>query len=57
VFEVETQLIKRYIPPNSEFDLIEIEGTDFVPLAGCTQRRVADMRVSYVNMSEIRRNC
>jgi hypothetical protein len=25
VFEVETRLIKRYIPPNSEFDLLEIE--------------------------------
>jgi hypothetical protein len=43
VFEVETRLIKRYIPPNSEYDLVEIECTDYVPLSGCTQRQVADM--------------
>ena len=28
-FEVETRVIKRYIPPNSEFDLVEVERTDF----------------------------
>ena len=49
VFEVETRLIKRYIPPNFEFDILEIERTDYVPLSGCAQRRVADTRVSYMN--------
>jgi hypothetical protein len=49
VFEVETRLIKRYIPPYSEFDLVEVERTDYVPLTGCT-RQVADMRVSYANI-------
>jgi len=52
VFEVETRLIKRYIPPHGEFDLIEIDRTDYVSLTGCTQRQIADMRVSYVNMGE-----
>jgi hypothetical protein len=56
VFEVETRLIKRYIPPNSEFDLVEAERTDYVPLTGYTQRQIADMRVSYMNMGEIQRN-
>jgi len=56
VFEVETRHIKLYIPPHGEFDLIEIERTDYVPLTGCTQRQIADMRVSYVNMGEIQRN-
>jgi len=50
VFEVETRLIKRYIPPYSEFDVIEVERTDFIPLSGCTQRQVVDMRVSYMNL-------
>jgi hypothetical protein len=50
VFEVETRLIQRYIPPHCEFDVIEVERTDFVPLAGCTQRQMTDMRVSYMNM-------
>jgi hypothetical protein len=49
VFEVETRLIKRYIPPHCEFDVLEVERTDFYPLTGCTQRQVADMRVSYMN--------
>ena len=46
-FEVETRLISRYIPPHSEFDLIEVERTDFLPLSGCAQRQVADMSVIY----------
>jgi hypothetical protein len=50
VFEVETRLIKRYIPPTCDFDLMEIERTDYLPLSGCAQRQVADMRVSYMNM-------
>ena len=54
-FEVETRVIKRYIPPNSEFDLVEVERTDFLPLSGCTQRQVADMRVSYMNVNEVGR--
>jgi len=41
------RLIKRYIPPQSEFDLIEVERTDFLPLSGCTQRQVAEMSVLY----------
>ena len=51
----ETHVIKRYIPPNSEFDLVEVERTDFVPLSGCTQRQVADLRVSYMNVDEVSR--
>jgi len=50
VFEVETRLIKQYISLHCEFDVIEVERTDCVPLTGCTQRQIADMRVSYVNM-------
>jgi len=49
VFEVETRLIKRYIPPYCEFDILEIERTDYLPLSGCAQLQVADMRVSYMN--------
>jgi hypothetical protein len=43
VFEVETRLIKRYIPPHCDFDLLEIERTDYLPLMGCATR------VSYMN--------
>ena len=50
VFEVETRIIKRYIHSHYEFDLLEVERTDFLPLFGCTQRQVADMRVSYMNL-------
>jgi hypothetical protein len=50
VFEVETRLIKRHISPYSDFDLIEVERTDYLPLTGCAQRQVADMRVSYMNI-------
>jgi len=49
VFEVETRLIKRYIPPHCDFDRLEIERTDYLPLLGCAQRQVADTRVSYMN--------
>jgi hypothetical protein len=49
LFEVETRLIKRYIPPYIKFDLVEVERTDYVPLTGCT-RQVAEMRVSYANI-------
>jgi len=49
IFEVETRLIKRYIHLNCDFDIVEIERTDYMPLSGCTQRQVADMRVSYMN--------
>jgi len=48
-FEVETRLIKRYIPPHCEFEVLEIERTDYLPLSGCSQRQVADTRVSYMN--------
>ena len=54
-FEVEIRLIKRFIPPQSEFDVIEVERTDFLPLSGCTQRQVAEMRVSYMNMESVGR--
>jgi hypothetical protein len=50
VFEVETRLIRRYIPPHCDFDLIKIERTDYLPLSGCAQRQMADMRVSYMNV-------
>jgi len=50
VFEVETLLIKRYIPLHCEFEVLEVERTDFVPLTVCTQRQVTDRRVSYMNM-------
>ena len=49
VFEVETRLIRRYIPMICDFDVLEIERTDFLPLTGCAQRQIADMRVSYMN--------
>jgi len=49
VFEAETRLIQRYIPVNSEFEVIEVERRDYLPLTGCTQRQIADMRVSYMN--------
>ena len=49
VFEVETRLIKRYIPPHYDFEILEVERTDYLPLSGCTQRQIADMRVSYMN--------
>jgi hypothetical protein len=50
VFEVQTRLIKRYISPRCEFDVLEVERTDFVPLTGCTQRQTTNMRVSYMNI-------
>ena len=37
VFEVETHLIKWYIPPHCDFDILEIERTDYLPLSGCAQ--------------------
>ena len=55
-FEVETRLIRRYIPPHCEFDLIEVERTDFLPVSGCAQWQVGDMRVSYMNMENVGRD-
>jgi hypothetical protein len=49
VFEIKTRLITRYVTPHSVFDLIEVERTDTLLLTGCTQRQIADMRVSYMN--------
>jgi hypothetical protein len=49
VFEVETRLIQRYIPTHCEFDELEVERTDYLPLSGCAQRLVMDMSVSYMN--------
>jgi len=37
VFEVETRLIKRCIPPHCDFGLLEIKRTDCLPLSGCAQ--------------------
>jgi viroplasmin and RNaseH domain-containing protein len=31
IFEVEVRSVKRYIPPNSDYDSLEIERTDFLP--------------------------
>ena len=50
VFEVETRLIMRYIHSHCGFDVLEVERTDFLPLLGCTQRQIADTKVSYVNV-------
>ena len=52
VFEIENRLIKRYtsILSHCEFDVLEVERTDILPLIGCTQKEVADMRVSYMNI-------
>jgi hypothetical protein len=49
IFEVDTRVVKRYIPPQCDFDILEIERTDYVSLSGCVQRHMADMRVSYMN--------
>jgi hypothetical protein len=48
VFDIETRLITRHIPPHCEYDLIEVERTDFVPLTGWVHRQIPD-RVSYMN--------
>ena len=45
MFEVQTLIIKIYIPPHCEFDVLEVERTYFLPLFGSTQRQVADMSV------------
>ena len=50
VFEVQTRLIKRYIPSNSDYEVLEVERTDYVPLTGCAHRQLADIRVSYMNV-------
>jgi hypothetical protein len=31
IFEVEVRRVKRYIPPGSDYDSLEIERTDFLP--------------------------
>lgn len=48
-FEVEVRLFKRYNPPHCDYDLLEIERTDYLPLSGCMQRHIEDMRVPYMN--------
>ena len=50
VFEVELRLIKRYILPHCDYDVLEVERTDYVPLTGCAQRQMTDTRVSYMNV-------
>jgi len=48
VFEVEIRLIKRCIPAHCDFGLLEIKRTDCLPLSGCAQCQVADMRVPHM---------
>ena len=57
VFEVETRLIKRYIPPHCDFDLLKVELTDYLALSGCTRRQVTDTSVihEYVKCWEARK--
>ena len=31
-FEVEVRILKRYIPPGTHYDLVEIERTDYLPI-------------------------
>jgi hypothetical protein len=47
LFEVELRRVKRYVPPNCDYDSLEIETTDYLPLYGCIQRQVDDMRISF----------
>ena len=47
LFEIEVRLIKRYIPPNTEYDYLEVERTDCSPLLRCVQRHMEDMRISF----------
>jgi hypothetical protein len=49
LFELEVRLIKRYIPPNTEYDHLEVERTDYLPLVGCVQRHMEDMRISFTD--------
>jgi hypothetical protein len=37
LFELEVRRIKRYIPPYAEYDHLEVDRTDCLPLSGCVQ--------------------
>lgn len=39
LFEVEVRLVRRYISSKCEYDHLEIERADYLPLYGCVQRR------------------
>jgi hypothetical protein len=47
-FELEVRLI-NYVPPNAEYDYLEAERTDNLPLLECVQRHTEDMRISFRN--------
>ena len=36
-FEVEVRTVKRYIPPGTEYDAVEIERTDYLPTYGISE--------------------
>jgi hypothetical protein len=46
-FELDVRVIKRYSPPNTEYDYLEVDRTDYLPLLGCVQRHMEDMRISF----------
>ena len=46
-FEVEVRIVERYIPPNVDYDQVEIERTDYLPMIGSTNiGDTRDMRIS-----------
>jgi len=47
LFEFEVRLDRRYISPKCEYDHLEIERADHLPLYICVQRRDEDMRISF----------
>jgi len=47
LFEKDVRLMERYIPPNTEYDYLEVESSDYMDLLGCVQRNVEDMRISF----------
>ena len=46
LFEVEVRRVKQYVPPHCDYDSLETERKDYVPLCGCEQRRLDDIRIS-----------
>jgi len=50
---METRHIKRYIPPNCDFEILEIERTDYLQLSGCTPRQIPVVRVLYLIIQEL----
>lgn len=47
LFQVEVRLVKQYVPPNCNYDSLEIERTAYLPLYGCTQWQIDDMRITF----------